>query len=207
MFSRGSQSRAGGPNGAAGSGHPARLPSVRTRSRLRADDTGVLAPDSRGDAASCGSHFVVPTRQSDARLVRARFVKSGQWQVCFLAARRAAGIAQHRRHPAAYRLCAMDHSGAGHPCPAPFSSDMLAPSRKCHGRPDPLRGAHPLARTSMAHSSDRSSDLKAPPAWMPAERPSAARPLSPQDAGGCRAIPRPGGPPNTSLPLSGLQQT
>ncbi len=38
---------------------------------------------------------------------------------------------------------------------------------------------------------------------MPAERSSVARPLSPQDAGGCRAIPRPGGPPRTSLPPSG----
>ncbi len=35
------------------------------------------------DAASCGSHFVVPTRQSDARLVRAALVKSRQWLACF----------------------------------------------------------------------------------------------------------------------------
>ncbi len=67
----------------------------------------------RVDAASCGSQSVVHTRYFDAGILPARFAKAGQWLACFLAALRAAGIAQHRRHPAAYRLCAMDHTGAG----------------------------------------------------------------------------------------------
>ncbi len=44
-----------------------------------------------------------------------------------MAALRAAGIAQHRRHPAASRSCARSHPGAGPPCPAPFKSDTLRP--------------------------------------------------------------------------------
>ncbi len=56
----------------------------------------------------------------------------------FFAALRAAGIARRRRHPAAYRLCAMDHSGAGHPCPAPFKSGTLTPSRGCDWRTHPV---------------------------------------------------------------------
>ncbi len=82
----------------------------------------------RVDAASCGSHSVVHTRYFDAGILPARFGKVGRWQACFLAALRAAGFAQHRRHPAAYRFCAMDHPGAGHPCPAPVKSDTLTPS-------------------------------------------------------------------------------
>jgi hypothetical protein len=55
------------------------------------------------------------------------------------------------------------------------------------------------ARCSLAHHRDRApsvrlSDLKAPPARMPAERWSVAQQMSPQDAGGRRAIPRPEGP-------------
>ncbi len=46
-----------------------------------------------------------------------------------------------------------------------------------------------------AHRSIRLPELRAPPARMPAERWSVARPMSPQDAGGRRAIRRPGGPP------------
>ncbi len=74
----------------------------------------------RGDAASCGLHLVVRTRQSDAGILPATFVEVWTVAGLFLAALRAAGIARHRRHPAASSPCAMDHAGAGHPCPAPF---------------------------------------------------------------------------------------
>ncbi len=62
-----------------------------------------------------------------------------------------------------------------------------------------------VARRSIANWSGRLSDEGAPPARTPAERSSIARPVRPQDAAGCRAIPRPGGPPRTNLPTSGTQ--
>ncbi len=92
----------------------------------------------RVDAASCGSHNEAGRAISTPASCGLLWWKSGQWQACFFAALRAAGIAQHRRHPAAYRLCAMDRSGAGHPCPAPFKSGTLTPSRGCDWRTHPL---------------------------------------------------------------------
>ncbi len=69
----------------------------------------------------------VRTRQFDAGILPATSLEIRTLAGLFLAALRAAGIAQHRRHPAASRLCAMEHPGAGPPCPAPFNSDTLRP--------------------------------------------------------------------------------
>ena len=90
----------------------------------------------RIDAASCGS-------QSEAGYANRRRRPAG----CFYGDpdggkgyfSRPSGpqeIAQHRRHPAAWRLCAMRQSGAGRPCPAPSPLDRVPPSRRCDG----LRG-------------------------------------------------------------------
>ncbi len=68
------------------------------------------------------------------------------------------------------------------------------------------RATHAVARQSIAHGSCRLSDEGAPPARTPAERSSIARRGRPQDAAGCRAIRRPGGPPRTNLPTPGSPQ-
>ncbi len=80
--------------------------------------------------------------------------------------------------------------------PEPREVTVLASGGTCPG----------LAWTFVAPSSGRLSELKAPPARMPAERWHIARPLSPQDAGGCRATRRPEGPQKTSQPMSGLHK-
>jgi hypothetical protein len=81
----------------------------------------------RGDAASCGSHSEALDANPTAGILPAHLVTVGTWTGFFLAALRAARVAHHRRHPAASRLRAMDHPGAGHPCPAPFNAGTQTP--------------------------------------------------------------------------------
>ena len=75
----------------------------------------------------------------------------------------------------------------------PRAHFTVSASRTAH-----RRATHAVARWSMAHWSVRLSDVGAPPARTPAERSSIARLMRPQDAAGCRAIRRPGGPPRTN---------
>ncbi len=159
--------------------------------------------DSRIDAASCGSHRVIRTHHIDAGILPAAFVEIRTLAgfvfrgppgrrglrniggilppgVCARWGNREPGVlARLPRHRAGSRLRA-DVTGC-------------LRSRIAHRRAN--RG---VARRSMAHWSVRLSDVGAPPARTPAERSSIARPVSPQDAGGCRAVRRPGGPPRTN---------
>ncbi len=83
------------------------------------------------DAASCGSHKEAGDANRRRHPAGCLCGDPDGGRVCFSRPSGPQGIAQHRRHPAAYPLCAMGHSGAGRPCPAPSPSDRVPPSRGC----------------------------------------------------------------------------
>ncbi len=163
----------------------------------------------RIDAASCGSTHEAGRCNSTPASCRLPLWRSGRWLGLFFAALRAAGDGATSAASCRLPLVRDGAIGSRASLPGSLPIGQGPPSRRCHEGPRPRtaqrRATHAVARRSMAHWSIRLSDEGAPPARTPAERSSIARPVSPQDAGGCRAIPRPGGPPKTNLLTSGTQ--